>query len=114
MGFDMKIGTGFNISGDVIKDNEAYTLTDNHVLQRTIVSSTLLHPKKTTRGHEHKGQEEVYIFVRGSGFMYIDEDQFPVTAGDIITVQDGEFHRVANPNDEDLYFICIFEGERKH
>ena len=110
----MKIARNFVLGGEIIKNNETYMLIDNKDLSRTIVSSTLLHPKQTTRGHSHAGQEEVYIFVRGSGFMYIDEDQFPVTEGDIITVHDGEFHRVSNPNDKELYFICVFEGERNH
>jgi len=110
----MKIGTDFSIGGEIIKDNETYRLIDNRTLKRTIVSSTLLHPQQSTRGHSHAGQEEVYIFVRGNGFMFIDEHQFAVTAGDVITVQDGEYHRVANPNDEELYFVCVFEGERNH
>ena len=42
--------------------------------------------------------------------MFLDEQQFPVRAGDVIAVEDGAFHRVTNPTDEPLYFICVFEG----
>jgi mannose-6-phosphate isomerase-like protein (cupin superfamily) len=106
----MKIGTDFILNGNTVKDNERYILTDNIYLKRNVVSSTLLHPKQSTRGHEHKGTEEVYIFIQGSGFMFLDEQQFPVRAGDVIAVEDGAFHRVTNPTDEPLYFICVFEG----
>ena len=109
----MKIATDFILNGKTIKDNDTYILTDNSHLKRNVVSSTLLYPKQTTRGHEHKGQEEVYIFIQGSGFMYLDEYAFPVKAGDVVAVDDGVFHRVTNSTDEPLYFICVFEGDRK-
>lgn len=110
----MKIATDFVLNGKTIKDNDTYILTDNSYLKRSVVSSTLLHPEQTTRGHEHVGQEEVYIFIQGNGFMYLDEHQFPVKAGDVVAIDDGVFHRVTNPTDEPLYFICVFEGERNH
>ena len=102
------------MDGKTVKDNDTYILTDNSHLKRNVVSSTLLHSKQSTRGHEHVGQEEVYIFIQGSGFMYLDEHQFPVKAGDVIAVENGAFHRVTNPTDEPLYFICVFEGKRNH
>jgi mannose-6-phosphate isomerase-like protein (cupin superfamily) len=114
MEFNMKIATDFILNGKTVKDNDTYILTDNSHLKRNVVSSTLLHPKQTTRGHEHWGQEEVYIFIQGNGFMYLDEHQFPVKAGDVIAVENGAFHRVTNPTDEPLYFICVFEGKRNH
>ena len=110
----MKIATDFILNGKTVKDNDTYILTDNSHLKRNVVSSTLLHPKQATRGHEHVGQEEVYIFIQGSGFMYLDEHQFPVKEGDVVAVDDGTFHRVTNHTDEPLYFICVFEGERNH
>ena len=81
----MKIATDFILNGKTVKDNDTYILTDNSYLKRSVVSSTLLHSKQSTRGHEHVGQEEVYIFIQGNGFMYLDEHQFPVKAGDVVT-----------------------------
>ena len=61
-----------DIGGDIVKDNETYLLKDNKLLNNLVVSSTLLHPFKQTNGHNHSGQEEVYLFVHGFGEMEID------------------------------------------
>ena len=56
--------------------------------------------------HAHKKNEELYIVVRGSGFFYVDGEEFPVTEGSLVRVApDGA--RVISAGSEDLYFICI-------
>ena len=72
-GITMKI----NLNGEdskIIKQNETYTLIDNTDLNGLIVSKTILHPEKSTTGHNHKGQEEVYQFVSGYGTMQVGDD----------------------------------------
>jgi mannose-6-phosphate isomerase-like protein (cupin superfamily) len=57
--------------------------------------------------HKHKQNEELFIFVKGSGQLQVD--------GKIINVQEGTSIRVApdgvrairNNSFEDLYYICI-------
>lgn len=104
----------YNIGGAVIKDNEIYQLQDNTELKNLIVSSTDLKPLQSTRGHKHPGQEEVYFFVSGQGTMELDQETFPVSAGDVVLISDGAFHRVHNPNHTNLYFVCVFDGKRNH
>ena len=48
----------------VVKQNETYTVIDNTNLNGLVVSKTILHVGKETGGHNHSGQEEVYIFTR--------------------------------------------------
>ena len=60
----MKINLN-NQDSKVVKQNDTYTLIDNTELNNLVVSKTILHPKKSTTGHNHKGQEEVYQFVSG-------------------------------------------------
>ena len=103
-----------NIGGEVVKDNETYLLKDNKTLNNLVVSSTLLNPFKQTTGHNHSGQEEVYIFVSGSGYMIVDDDSFTVGADDVVLIPDGSFHRVYNDTAEPLYFVCVFDGKRNH
>ena len=83
-----------------------------------MVSSTDLYAGKSTNGHAHAGQEEVYNFVKGSGKMELIDlngkhhDQ-NVKAGDVILIPDGWFHRVhAGPRG--CYFVCVFDGRRTH
>lgn len=103
-----------DVQGEIIKDNETYVLKDNKTLKNLVISSTLLHAWQSTRGHYHAGQEEVYHFVRGCGTMELDGTSFEVKAGDVVLIEDGVFHRVHNDTDEDLYFVCVFDGKRNH
>lgn len=104
----------FNIDGDIVKDDETYLLKDNKKLKNLVVSSTTLHAKKSTRGHRHAGQEEVYFFISGRGLMELDNESFYVSPGQIVQIEDGVFHRVHNTEDTDLYFVCVFDGKRNH
>ena len=71
-----------------------------------------------TTGHAHVGQEEIYNFVKGSGRMEMidlngSKYDIPFKEGDVILIPDGWFHRVhAGPLG--AYFVCIFDGKRKH
>lgn len=102
-----------DICGKVIKDNETYTLKDNTLLKNLVVSSTDLKPGKSTNGHSHPGQEEVYFFVKGSGTMYLNDVPRYVQAGDVVLIEDGVHHRVST-GPEGLYFVCVFDGKRSH
>jgi mannose-6-phosphate isomerase-like protein (cupin superfamily) len=104
-----------DVGGEVVKDNETYVLKDNKTLKNLVLSSTMLKPNQSTRGHSHPGQEEVYYFVSGQGTMQLGEDSvFVVEAGDVVLVPDGDWHRVFNMNPEPLYFVCVFDGKRNH
>tara|TARA_B100001175_G_C19486926_1_gene630342 strand:+ start:474 stop:803 length:330 start_codon:yes stop_codon:yes gene_type:complete len=103
-----------DIGGQVVKEDDRYKVKDNSTLKNLIVSSTDLKPGKSTSGHAHAGQEEVYNFVKGSGVMKVDDNIFPVTAGDVILIEDGQFHQVINDSEDNLYFVCVFDGSRKH
>ena len=98
----------------VIKSNETYDVIDNTNLDKLIVSKTVLHPGKETGGHNHSGQEEVYIFTNGKGSMVVGSKTYTVMIGDIILIPDGDFHKVWNTGDEDLIFVCVFDGGRNH
>ena len=110
----MKKVTIKDVGGDVIKDNATYLLKDYAFGNNLVLSSTFLRANQKTNGHTHKGQEEVYFFVDGEGEMQIDDERFPVTAGDVICIEDGEFHRVFNNSHLGLYFVCVFDGGRNH
>ena len=104
----------WDIGGKVVKEDVRYVVKDNTELNNLVVSSTRLNARKTTSGHRHAGQEEVYIFVRGSGQMELDHRIIDVKAGDTILIQDNVFHKVHNNTDLGLEFICVFDGKRNH
>lgn len=103
-----------NIEGVVVKQDERYIVKDNTLLNNLVFSSTRLNPRKSTSGHKHEGQEEVYMFMEGTGEMLLNDNRFPVKSGDIVLIEDGVFHRVYNTSDKELYFVCVFDGQRRH
>ena len=103
-----------DVGGKIVKENDTYTVKDNTHLNNLVLSSTALKSGKNTSGHSHEGQEEVYYFTEGMGIMKIDDTQFPVSAGDIILIDDGEYHQVFNNSDSTLRFVCVFDGNRNH
>jgi len=118
----MKININ-DVGGALVKEDDRYVVKDNTDLKNLVVSSTNLNPGKQTTGHFHTGQEEVYIFVKGMGRMLlgtqdadnltINED-FAVKQGDVVLIEDGKFHRVVNDSEDELYFVCVFDGNRTH
>ena len=104
----------------VVKSNETYDVIDNTNLKNLVVSKTILHPDKETSGHNHSGQEEVYIFTKGEGKMIVGTKTYNVKAGDTVLIPDGDFHKVWNTSGYmiagygDLEFICVFDGKRSH
>jgi quercetin dioxygenase-like cupin family protein len=109
----MKRITITDIGGEVVKEDDRYKVIDNKTLNNLVVSSTNLYAGKSTSGHSHAGQEEVYYFVQGSGKMELDEETINVNKGDVVLIEDGVFHRVhAGPRG--CYFVCVFDGKRNH
>jgi len=108
----------YEIGGEIVKEGETYTVSDNNALKNLIVSKTVLHKAKRTTGHSHRGQDEVYIFVSGSGKMEVGGNNgtqfFEIAKGDITLITEGDFHRVYNTGNDDLVFICVFNGKRSH
>jgi mannose-6-phosphate isomerase-like protein (cupin superfamily) len=115
----------FNISDVIVKNDDRYIVKDNTKLKNLVLSSTALYPGKSTSGHTHKGQEEIYFFVKGQGEMIVGHQRFPVEKGDVVLIPDGAFHQVINtqmparvhdtsriPTDNTLRFNCVFDGSR--
>ena len=101
----------------VVKSNDVYDVIDNTNLNNLVVSKTILHAGKQTSGHNHSGQEEVYVFMKGEGTMIVGTNTYEVKAGDTVLIPDGDFHQVQNTGfyaEDDLEFICVFDGSRKH
>ena len=100
-----------HLAGYVVKEDDRYLVRDNTSLKNLVVSSTKLNPNKETSGHFHKGQEEVYMFLEGSGRMWLDEEEFAIHANETVLIKDGVFHKVS-AGDDGLYFVCVFDGSR--
>ena len=98
----------YDITGDVYRSDEVYSVIDNLQLNKLVLSQVVLHKLQRTRGHTHEGCEEVYFFQFGQGTMVIGTEFETVTAGSIVLVPDGQFHRVINTGLSDLIFHTVY------
>ncbi|MEK9698084.1 MAG: cupin domain-containing protein [Candidatus Poseidoniales archaeon] len=101
----------WDIGGEVVKEDERYQVRDNQILKNLSITSTRLNSSCSTTGHFHEGQEEIYFFIEGDGTMEVGEKKFHFNVNDIVTIPDGEFHRV-HANKSGCYFVCVFNGVR--
>jgi oxalate decarboxylase/phosphoglucose isomerase-like protein (cupin superfamily) len=101
-----------DIGGKVIRSSGVYTVIDNKELNGLVLSQTILHVSQSTNGHYHNGQEEIYFFVYGKGKIFVAQNEYDVSGGDIVLIPDGLFHKVVNTGCSDLIFNCVFNGER--
>ena len=51
----------------IVKEDDRYVVLDNCSLSKLVPSITKLNPNKSTSGHKHAGQEEVYVFLQRNG-----------------------------------------------
>jgi mannose-6-phosphate isomerase-like protein (cupin superfamily) len=68
-----------------------------HVIQGRITSDY----------HDHENVEQVYYFVRGSGKMCIDDQEYPVTAGDAVHLPPKTKHQVINDGEDEIEYLNI-------
>ena len=76
-----------DIGGNIVKQDDRYVVKDNKFGNNLVISSTRLFAYKETSGHT-------------------------VRAGDVVPIKDGVFHKVYNDTNEELYFVCVFDGNR--
>ena len=113
----MKIELAWGQFGtEQIHGNATYDVFDNTYLESMTLSKTVLHIGKSTRGHSHEGQDEIYIFLDGSGMMIVGEERIPVSPLEVISVRAGLFHQVKNSHyaTSDLVFYSIYPGQRSY
>lgn len=61
----------------------------------------------TTDYHSHQDKEQIYYFIAGRGKMKIDEQIYPVTAGDSVHLPPLAKHQVINDTEDDIEYLNI-------
>lgn len=59
--------------------------------------------------HRHPAKE-IYFFVKGEGFIQIEQERSLVKAGEAVYIPPNVIHETWNEKEEDLEFICISFG----
>lgn len=69
-----------------------------------------MRPNKSTRGHKHNGQDELYVF-KSIAKMEVDNTTFLVEPGSVVFVPAGAFHKIVNDRDSYISFLAFFTGD---
>lgn len=64
--------------------------------------------------HQHDGEEEFYYILQGEGNYYHDDEVLPVTAGDVVNVDNHHKHGIENTGDDTLEFIALILFAEDH
>lgn len=67
----------------------------------------LLRPGEGLGRHEHRGEFEVYLVLRGEGEYDDNGVKAVIRAGDVTVCPDGEGHAVRNAGSEDLEIVAL-------
>ena len=68
------------------------------------------HSRKEQHAHDHG-----ILFLRGSGSVLVENEQFDITTGDVVYIPPNVLHQITNTGTEPLGFICIIPAKRhKH
>ncbi len=105
----MKLSGNWSTDGKPTVNKQKYSVVDNEFLKSMVLSGMTINPECDSYRHKHLGHEEIYMFVRGTGTMQLNEDKkFNVNPGDIVLIPDGTTHEVWNEGKEELYFLMIY------
>jgi quercetin dioxygenase-like cupin family protein len=74
----------------------------------TMYAKVVIKPHSSIGWHQHVGNTEPYYILKGVG-LFIDNDgsKTEVTAGDVCTIEVGQWHSIENNTDEDLEVLAI-------
>lgn len=73
------------------------------------ISRYLVAPGQTVSRHVHTGKTEYWVIVSGSGAATVDQTDFHVGEGDVISTPPGNPHSLSNTGDIPLIFINVVE-----
>lgn len=117
---DIQSLTSFGSNGIEIVDSDTYHIVDMELRDlfgqvKQTISRTTLYPNKTTRGHMHENNHEIYHFIQGNGMILLQgrdlNKLFHIEPETWLFIPKGTFHMVINiSKNEDLEFECVYPG----
>ena len=60
------------------------------------------------RGHYHERRESLFMALSGEGSVFIEGEEIPIKAGDILFIPPKVVHTMVNKSDKDLRFMEFF------
>ncbi len=58
--------------------------------------------------HYHEKRESLIFLIKGEATEIVEGKEFPVKAGEVLSIPAGEKHKIVNRSDEDLRYLEFF------
>lgn len=112
---ELKKDRGNNTFKDLLNKKENKKLIDLYIMispdnsktERVTAGYTMVYPGCSPKGEKHSEYEEIYFITKGKGIVQIDDVKFEAETGDCFYIPFGLFHKVNNPNNENLEFFWV-------
>jgi len=90
------------------QDSHQLIWNENSKSERITITKVYVHPGKTNTRHKHNYSEQIWIAIKGTGTLLLDDDkEKQFTEGDVVRFADGDIHGITNNMDEDFVYISI-------
>lgn len=81
---------------------EEHPQNANHSLAQISIA-----PGAASRPHYHNICQESYYILSGQAKMRVDEQEYPLDAGQTCLILPGQIHQIVNESNQDLEFLAI-------
>lgn len=72
-----------------------------------LFAKNILKPGSSIGLHEHVGDSETFVILKGEGLVIDNGEQKLVKTGDVIITRNGEKHSIENTGTSDLEFLAL-------
>lgn len=77
-----------------------------------LVDVVTVAPGSSSPVHFHRGTEHFFYVLAGRGWIRIGEEEFPLRAGSVVWVAEGDVHQLLADPDSELVFLEYFSRAR--
>jgi quercetin dioxygenase-like cupin family protein len=72
-----------------------------------MVNWARLAPRKSFAAHYHEDMQEIFVILRGSVRLSVDDNTLELNAGDAVIIDPGEVHQMWNLADHDAEYLTV-------
>ncbi|OGG11670.1 hypothetical protein A2Z00_00045 [Candidatus Gottesmanbacteria bacterium RBG_13_45_10] len=72
-----------------------------------MINWAILFPRKAFQAHYHEDMYEIYVIIKGSPVISIDNKKTTLYDGDAVIIEPKEVHEMYNPTDHPIPYIVI-------
>ena len=81
---------------------------ENSESKRITLTKVVVQPGSVQMRHKHENSEQIWIALKGKGFLLLDEDKEELfEEGDVVRFADGDIHGLKNENQEVFEYISV-------